>query len=99
MYFLIIYVFTVDMTVISLYNQKQEIARKELRVMAMTLKAARVNKGLTQREAAELLGVSKDTLWNYENSKTYPDVPVIKKIEEVYDIGYNDIVFLPKNNG
>lgn len=67
--------------------------------MAMTLKAARVNKGLTQREAAELLGVSKDTLWNYENSKTYPDVPVIKKIEEVYDIGYNDIVFLPKNNG
>lgn len=67
--------------------------------MAITLKAARVNKGLNQAQAAKLLGISKDTLWNYENGRTYPDVPVIKKIEEVYGIGYNDIVFLPKNNG
>lgn len=66
--------------------------------MAITLKAARVNKGLNQAQAAKLLGISKDTLWNYENGRTYPDVPVIKKIEEVYGIGYNDIVFLPKNN-
>jgi transcriptional regulator with XRE-family HTH domain len=67
--------------------------------MAITLKAARVNKGLTQIQAAELLGVSRDTLWNYENGRTYPDVPVIKKIEEIYGISYNDIVFLPKSNG
>ena len=67
--------------------------------MAITLKAARVNKNLTQTQAAELLGISKDSLWNYENGRSFPNVLVIKKMEEVYGIGYNDIIFLPQNNG
>lgn len=67
--------------------------------MAITLKAARVNKSLTQAQAAKLLGISKDSLWNYENGRSFPNVPVIKKMEEVYGIGYNDIIFLPENNG
>lgn len=67
--------------------------------MAITLKAARANKGWTQAEAAEKIGISPDTLSNYERCKSFPDVPVIKSIEEVYEIGYNDIIFLPKNNG
>lgn len=67
--------------------------------MAMTLKAARVNQGLTQRQAAELLGISPDTLSNYENGRSYPDVKVIRKIEEVYQLSYNDLIFLPNNNG
>lgn len=67
--------------------------------MTMTLKAARVNKNLTQVEAAELLGISKDTLYNYENGRSFPNVQVIKKMEEVYGLSYNDINFLPNNNG
>ena len=63
--------------------------------MAITLKAARVNKGLTQMEAAELIGISKDTLSNYERAKSFPDVPTIKRIEEAYSVEYNDIIFLP----
>ncbi len=66
--------------------------------MAITLKAARVNAGLTQKEAAELIGVSKDTLSNYERGESYPDVPVLKRIEDAYKISYNDIIFLPKGN-
>lgn len=66
--------------------------------MNITLEAARVNKGLTQKEAAELIGVSKDTLSNYERGKSYPDIPVLKKIEEIYGISYNNIIFLPKEN-
>lgn len=65
--------------------------------MAMTLKAARVNKGLTQSEAAELIGISTDTLSNYERAKSFPDIPTLKKIEEVYSVGYNDIIFLPND--
>ena len=60
----------------------------------MTLRAARVNKGLSQKEAAELLGVSKDTIGNWEKGKTYPDVQQLKKIETLYDIKYHDIIFL-----
>lgn len=67
--------------------------------MTMTLKAARVNKNLTQVEAAELLGISKDTLYNYENGRSFPNVQVIKKMEEVYGLSYNDINFLLNNNG
>ena len=63
--------------------------------MKVTLKAARVNKGLTQIEAAKMIGVTVDTLANYEKGKTFPDVPVLKKIEEVYGVGYNNLIFLP----
>ena len=60
-----------------------------------TLKACRVNKGLTIKEAAKKLGLSEFTLMNYELGKTFPTVPVINKIEELYDVSYNDIIFLP----
>ena len=63
--------------------------------MAITLKAARVNKNLTQKEAAKLIGISEPSLSNYESGKTFPSVPVIKRIEEVYGVTYADIIFLP----
>ena len=67
--------------------------------MAMTLKAARVNAGLYQKEAARKLGITEQTLRNYEKFKSFPDVPTIKKIEALYNITYNDIIFLPKDCG
>lgn len=67
--------------------------------MAITLKSARVNKGLTQAKAAEIIGVTADTLSNYERGKSYPDVPIIKKIEAAYGVSYSDLIFLPQNNG
>ena len=65
--------------------------------MKVTLKAARINKGLTQIEAANRIGVTVDTLANYEKGKTYPDIPVLKKIEEVYGVSYNHLIFLPND--
>lgn len=49
----------------------------------------------TQKEAAMAIGISVETWANYEKGKTYPDVPMIKKIEDVFDVTYNDIIFLP----
>lgn len=66
--------------------------------MAITIKAARVNKGLTQVEAAKVLGVSKDSLWNYENGRSYPDIRIVKKMVKLYGIGYDNLIFLPKDN-
>ena len=68
--------------------------REEAGNMAMTLKAARVNAGLTQAEAAEKLKIAISTLQAYEQAKSFPDVPMITKIEALYGIGYNDIDFL-----
>ena len=67
--------------------------------MAITLKAARVNKGYTQREAAVLIEVTEDTISNWERGKSFPNVPQLKKIEEVYGVTYNDLIFLHENNG
>lgn len=65
--------------------------------MKWTLKAIRSNLGLTQTEMAEKLGISKETYLNYENYKTYPDVNIVKKIIEISQIDFNDIIFLPNN--
>ena len=62
--------------------------------MALTLKAARVNKGLTQKEAAKILDINVGTLASYEAGETFPDVPKITRIEKLYGVTYNDIDFL-----
>ena len=64
--------------------------------MRVTLKALRANKGMTQEEAAKLIGVSRYTWQNYERGKTFPDVPTIEKIEKKFNVTYNDIIFLTK---
>lgn len=46
----------------------------------MTLKNARELRGLKQYQAAKMLGISVDTLSNYERGKSYPDIPVLRKI-------------------
>lgn len=64
--------------------------------MPITLKSARVNKNLTQAEAAKKLRISVDTLSNYERGKSYPDVPVIKRMEDLYGVPYSELIFCPK---
>ncbi len=61
--------------------------------MTMTLKAARVNKNMQQKDAAKMLGVTEDTLRNWESGKTFPNVPQIKRIEELYGVPYSDLIF------
>lgn len=61
--------------------------------MSITLKAARVNKNMTQAEAAKALGIAVDTIRQYEAGNTFPDVPMIRKIEDLYSVSYNDINF------
>ena len=65
--------------------------------MKITLKAARVNANLTQQEAAKKLNISKDTLANWEKGKTFPDAEGILNIEKIYNIPYDNIIFLPRN--
>lgn len=61
--------------------------------MQIQLKAARVNAGLTQKQAAKMLNLSKNTLSSYEAYKTKPDIETAIKIAELYKISINDIIF------
>lgn len=67
--------------------------------MLMTLRALRVNAGLDQKTAAERLGITPETLGKWEMGKSFPNVPQITKIEELYSTTYADINFLPTNIG
>ena len=63
--------------------------------MNLSLKMARELNKITQEEAAKAIGISTDTLGNYERGKTYPDIPTLRKIEEVYGVKYSQLIFLP----
>ncbi len=61
----------------------------------ITLSAARVNAGYSQKTAAKLLEISNSTLCNWEKGKTFPDQPMIEKICKLYGVTYDMINFVP----
>lgn len=65
--------------------------------MSLTLRAARVNKGLTQQQAAKKLGVSRDTVGNWEKGKSFPNAVQIRNLESLYGVECSQIIFLPGN--
>lgn len=50
----------------------------------ITLKAARVNAGLTQKEAAKKIGISYQTLSDYEKDESKIKLSMIRKMCSVY---------------
>lgn len=61
----------------------------------ITLEAARVNAGFSQKEAAEKLGISNKTLSKWENYESFPGADMIPSICELYGLSYDHINFLP----
>lgn len=64
-----------------------------------TLKMLRAKYDLTQEQAGERVGVSANVWHNWENAKSFPNVIQLKRIEESFEVTYDDIIFLKKNNG
>lgn len=64
----------------------------------ITLRAARVNANLTQKEAANRLGVGNKTLGNWENGVSIPKADKIDAICELYCVPYDGIIFFKKEN-
>ena len=50
------------------------------------IKAARMEKKFTQEQVAEVLGVSRQTISNWENGKSYPDIISVIKMSECYGV-------------
>ncbi len=58
-----------------------------------TLKTIREMRGLSQIDAAKAIGISVDTLSNYERGKSYPDIPVLRKIERLITLSIISLFF------
>ena len=73
---------------------------KEGEKMGFSLKALRVNAGLSRPALIERLKAEKGielklgTLANYENKKTAPDVVTAQAIAAFYNVSVDDIIFL-----
>lgn len=61
------------------------------------LKTARNEANFTQEEIAEKLGVSRQTISNWENSKSYPDIISVIKLSDIYSITLDALLKEDKN--
>ena len=56
------------------------------------LKEARANAGLTQEQVAERIMVSRQTISNWENGKSLPDIISIMKLSDLYQISLDELL-------
>lgn len=61
--------------------------------MKITLKAARVNVGMTLKEASQYFNIHYETLSNYETDSTNVPRTFFIKLESVYGISTENIYF------
>ncbi len=63
--------------------------------MLISLKASRVNRGLTLKEASEAIGIHHQTLSSYEKDSSNISIGLLNKLSELYQIP-KDYIFLGK---
>ena len=56
------------------------------------VKSARINANLTQEQVADFLNVSRQTISNWENGKTYPDIVSVVKMSDLYNISLDHLL-------
>ena len=60
--------------------------------IADKIKNARIQKGYTQEQVAENLLVSRQTISNWENGKSLPDIISIIKMSELYGLSLDEMM-------
>ena len=65
--------------------------------LKISLKAARVNRGMTQNEAAKAVKINRETLIRWENGKSCPDGRKLIELCQLYGISLDNIFLPPKS--
>ena len=60
--------------------------------IADKIKNARIQKEYTQEQAAENLSVSRQTISNWENGRSLPDIISIIKMSELYELSLDEMM-------
>lgn len=56
------------------------------------LKNARIEAGLTQEKAAEKIDISRQTISNWENEKSYPDIISVIALSDLYSVSLDELL-------
>lgn len=68
---------------------------KDNKEFKITIRSARVNKGLTQEQASKALGIHETTLLRWEKDSSCIPAKMVEKMLELYDVPF-DHIFLGK---
>ena len=63
-----------------------------MKTLGEKIAGLRQEKNMTQQAFADVMGVTRQAISNWERNKTEPDVAALKKIGQVFGIDMNDLL-------
>ncbi len=66
--------------------------------ISKNIKKLRTEKGITQEGLAKLLYISRQAVSNWENDRTQPDIEMLEKLSEVFEISIEELIYGKKRN-
>lgn len=66
--------------------------RIDVMEIGVKLKEARIRAGMTQERVAEEIQVTRQTISNWENEKSFPDIVSVIKLSNLYDISLDQLL-------
>lgn len=72
--------------------RQRAIERKGSMELARQVKAKREKRGLSQDEVSKAIFVSRQTISNWENDKTYPDVQSLLLLSQLFEVSIDALV-------
>ena len=73
--------------------QKETDGEKDMADVGKNIKKIRKEKNLTQDDLAERLHCTRQTISNYENGKSEPNIELLIEIAGVLDVEVNDLIY------
>lgn len=58
-----------------------------------TLKQLRLDRGMTQEQVAERVGLTRQAVSSYESGRTLPGVDILERLAAVYEVELSDIIY------
>ncbi|WP_225048184.1 helix-turn-helix domain-containing protein [Lacticaseibacillus kribbianus] len=61
-------------------------------IIGEQLRKARTDAGMSQEQLAEYMAVSRQTVSNWENSRSYPDIERVMRMAEFYHLSLDELL-------
>lgn len=62
-------------------------------MIGINIKQLRLAKGYTQQQVANFLGITRQAVSSYESDRTQPDFETIKRLAELFDVSFEDVLY------
>jgi transcriptional regulator with XRE-family HTH domain len=61
-------------------------------IIGEQLRKARTDAGMSQKQLAEIMAVSRQTVSNWENSRSYPDIERVMRMADLYHLSLDKML-------